>query len=137
MASERDPVVPFLATMNPSLREPQSYDFYFPPIDTLVRVEQADNQVVIRATRDTFSARRKASFIRELAAEGFIPDHYYWFNAIGDTQGRTIRWSVDLSWLKISPELTAATRRFVLRLFGSATLLWVALMAMVFLRADG
>ena len=66
----------FSRSWKPSIKgEPQSFDFYLPLLDTLVRVERSGDQIVIRATRDTFSAACKASFIRELAAEGFIPDH--------------------------------------------------------------
>ena len=121
--------------MKTTVLEPPGFDFYFGPLDTLVRVEEVDEQVVIRATRDTFSGQRKACFIRELAAEGFIPDRYHWFTAVGDAGRLGIRWRVDVSWLKFNPELTIATRRFMLRVLGAATVLWLVLMTTLFLRS--
>jgi hypothetical protein len=117
--------------------EPRCHEFYFAHLDTLVQVEQVDDQVVIRATRDTFSAQRKAFFVRELAAEGFIDDRYRWFTSVGDAGTLGVRWLVDLSWLQLSPELTAATRRFVLQSLGAATVLWLVLMTMLFLHTAG
>jgi hypothetical protein len=69
-------VVPFFTAVKSTAPKQPSFDFYFGPLDALVRVEAVDDQVVNRATRDTFSAQRKASIVRELAAEGFIPDRY-------------------------------------------------------------
>ncbi len=117
--------------------EPRGHEFYFANLDTLVQVEQSADAVTIRATRHTFSARRKEYFIHELAAEGFIDDRYRWFTAVGDAGTLGVRWLVDISWLKISPELTAATRRFVLRSLGAATVLWLVLMTTLFLRTAG
>ena len=49
---------------------PQVYDFSFPRKDTILKVEVWEDSVTIRATRDSFSARRKDAFVRELIAEG-------------------------------------------------------------------
>ena len=58
--------------------KPRSFEFCFIHLDyTLVRVEELEGRVTIRATADTFSRRRKTSFIRELAAEGFISDELW------------------------------------------------------------
>src|SRR5258708_19436005 len=62
---------------NPS----RQHEFYFPGFDNLVLVENRPDGVVIRATRDNFSEARKSFFIRELAAEGFIPDACGWFSS--------------------------------------------------------
>ena len=62
--------------MNSTLTRPERYEFCFPEKDTLVLVEVVGNGVTVRATRDTFTEQRKASFVRELAAEGFISDSY-------------------------------------------------------------
>ena len=137
LAGELGGTIRFLPSMKTTVHEQPSFDFYFGPLDTLVRVEEADEQVVIRATRDTFSEQRKAIFIRELAAEGFIPDRYRWFTAVGDASRLGVRWRVDVSWLNLSPELTAATRRFMLRVLGTATVLWFVLMTTLFLRSAG
>jgi len=76
-----------------------SYQFDFPPLDTALQVEVHDDDVVIRATRDTFTEDRKASFIHELAAEGFIPEDYMWYTPYGGRRtGRTILWKIDPFW---------------------------------------
>jgi hypothetical protein len=103
---------------------PRSAEFCFPRLDTLVRVEVSDESVVIRATRDTFSARRKDFFIRELAAEGFIPDRFQWSapDDAGTSFGR-IRWLVDYNWLSLSEDNHARSRRMEFRFLSLAILL--------------
>jgi hypothetical protein len=64
----------------------RSFDFYFHDLDTTVVVEDAEDAVLVRASRDAFTPRRKLNFIRELAAEGFIADCF-----------RRVRWLVDAS----------------------------------------
>jgi hypothetical protein len=99
-------------------------EFCFPYLDTLVRVEVVDEFVTIRATRDTFSPLRKDYFIRNLASEGFIPDHFRWATPSGpETAYGRIHWIVDYSWLTISDETRAISRRFVHRVFAGAILL--------------
>src|SRR5436190_11491087 len=89
-------------------------EFSFPHLDTELRVEETDRQVIIRATRDTFSLERKLSFIRELAAEGFIPDELRWFSDQRLRAEPNVQWIVDQSWLSLSPRVLARTRRFVI-----------------------
>jgi hypothetical protein len=89
---------------------------------------------MIRATRDTFSEERKICFIRELAAEGFIPDDYRWlYNGPTSNGCSLIRWSVDRSWCELSPHAIAETRRFMLKIIAGGILLWLLLMVCVFL----
>ena len=107
---------------------PHSYEFYFADLDTLVLVESSPDEVIIRATRNTFSERRKNFFIHELAAEGFIPENYAWVSVGGPDFSRGVRWLVDLSWLKNQLPDPSVSRRFMLRLLGGAVLLWVVLM---------
>jgi hypothetical protein len=114
--------------------EPPHFESYFARLDTLVLVEARDDAVVIRATRVTFSERRKEYFIRELAAEGFIPDACRWFSPAGGAAAARVRGLVDFSWLKPDEALTAQTRRFVIRLLLSATLLWLLLLGSLFWR---
>ena len=57
--------------MNTSVTKARVYEFDFPTLGTLLRVEESDGAVVVRATRDTFTDERKSRFIRELVAEGF------------------------------------------------------------------
>ena len=112
---------------------PCCYEFYFPDVDTLVRVETSSVAVVIRASRNTFSEQRKRRFIHELAAEGFIPDDYEWLSLASSELSRGVRWLVDVSWLKIDPEMTAKTRRFMVRLIAGAALLWLVMMTVLLL----
>lgn len=114
---------------------PHCYDFYFPDVDTLVRVESSPEEVVIRASRNTFTEQRKRSFIHELAAEGFIPECYEWFSLAGTGLSRGASWLVDISWLCADPAAQACARRLMLRLFAAAALLWLGLMTALFLHA--
>ena len=116
---------------------PHSFEFYFPDVDTLVLVESSSSAVIIRASRNTFTERRKRCFIHELAAEGFIPDDYEWLSLAGSELSRGVRWMVDLSWLKPDPTMLAGADRFMVRLLGGAAVLWVGLMTLVWLHAAG
>ena len=121
--------------MKTHLEEPGAYDFAFPRLDTLAAVESTADGVVIRTSRDTFSEERKAAFVRELANEGFIPEHHRWLHSGGGRLSSDVRWVVDPSWWMPGPELRARTSRFVARLIVSAALLWVALMVLLLSRA--
>jgi hypothetical protein len=120
--------------MNPHALEPRSFEFYFSGLDTLVQVEDLAGKIVIRASRNTFSEERKARFIRELAAEGFIPDHYQWLAPAGREPAQGVRWLVDVSCFRPDKTLAAGTRRFMVRLLSSAALLWLLMMCLLFLR---
>ena len=114
----------------PSTRK---FEFYFHDRDTLVQVESSARTVVVRASRDTFSEQRKSSFVRELAAEGFIPDGYQWFSLAGPDSYLGVRWLVDISWLELPEIVLAQARRFMTGLLVGATLLWLAVLTPVFL----
>ena len=111
---------------------PHQFEFYFPKLDTFVQVEESANAVVIRTTRDSFSNRRKAFFIHELAAEGFISDNYHWASEYSPVEFSTVHWIIDYSWLKPDKMAMARTRRFMVRLILSAALLWIILMVAAF-----
>lgn len=119
--------------MNTSTTSSRVYDFSFPQLDTLVQVEDADGTVVIRTTRDTFSSERKARFVRELAAEGFISEEFLWLPPAVTGTSRGVRWLVDRSCYLPGPAFAARTSRFVVRLLGATTLLWVFMIVMTFL----
>jgi len=121
--------------MKTHVQAPQPFEFYFPKMDTLVCVENQPDGVVIRATRATFSEEHKDCFIRELAAEGFIPDACRWTSS-ALSGNPVIHWLVDRSWCKLSPVATAGTRRFMVRLLAGSTLLWLLLMACVVLGSE-
>jgi hypothetical protein len=102
------------------------FEFQFPDVDTRILVEDLEDGVVIHASRDTFSERRKQNFIRELAAEGFIADCFQW-------SCRGVRWLVDASLGRPRLDGRARADRFMLRLGAGAMLLWVALMVVAVL----
>lgn len=90
--------------------QPQQTEFYTVFPDNLILVENEEDGVLIRAARGNFSERRKAFFIHELAAEGFIPDHYQFFtNSDGGIFG--VRWVIDKSWVEVPREVTRTSHR--------------------------
>jgi hypothetical protein len=107
------------------------FEFAFPVLDTLLRVEVADGDVTIRATRDSFSPQRKARFVRELVSEGFIPEELQWF-PIGGPHSfhRGVCWIVDFSWVGIDEAVIARTRRRVVGVIGMASLFAVLLVGL-------
>ncbi|MDD2765476.1 MAG: hypothetical protein PHE83_16060 [Opitutaceae bacterium] len=113
--------------------EPCPFEFYFPSLDTLVRVEDSAGEVIIRASRNTFSQQRRACFIRELAAEGFIPDHYQWSLPAGLEASPGVHWLVDTACFKPDQALAAGTRRFMVQLLASAALLWLLMIGFLIL----
>jgi len=123
-----------LPAMKTRTIDPESFEFYFSKLDTLVCVENRSNQVLIRATKATFSEAHKACFIRELAAEGFIPDDYQWFNEHSSYSVEPgIRWLVDRSWCKLNPAAIASARQFMVRTLVGGVLLWLLLIVSLFL----
>jgi hypothetical protein len=104
------------------------FEFQFPDVDTRILVEDLEDGVVIRASRDSFSERRKLSFIRELAAEGFIADCFLW-------SCRGVRWLVDASCAKATEDVAARTNRFMIRLLLCSVLLWLGLIGAAILCA--
>lgn len=121
--------------MKATLPGPHVCEFYFPDVDTLIRVENSSSATIIRATRNTFGDQRKRRFIHELVAEGFIPDECEWLPLANSEFASGVRWLVDISWLKIDPEVTAFSRRFMVRLIAGAALLWLVMMTVLFLHA--
>jgi hypothetical protein len=106
------------------------FEFQFPDVDTRILVEDLEDGVVIRASRDTFSERRKLSFIRELAAEGFIADCF-------QRSCRDVRWLVDASSAKPGEAIAARTGHFMIRLLVCSVLLWLGLMGTLLLFGRG
>ena len=111
----------------------RSYEFAFPDLDTLVMVQETEDELVVRATRDTFSERRKIHFIRELAAEGFVLDSYQWVCDFATSSRLPVRWRVDASWLRIGEAQAARVHLFMIGLMLSATVLWLGMMATLFI----
>jgi hypothetical protein len=99
------------------------FEFSFPGLDTLVLVEEWGGEILIRATRDTFSLERKECFIRALAAEGFIPEDFRWVSITGAEAASRARWLVDAHCLKSGEDLTM--RRMVTGFLIAMPLLWM------------
>src|ERR1700741_2305775 len=95
--------------------KPRMFEFCFVNLDyTLVRVEERDGDVTVRATADTFSLPQKLQFIRGLAAEGFIPDDYRWFPLAGkEAYSRGAKWVIDNGWLEPDPSIAEGTRVWI------------------------
>ncbi len=94
----------------------------------LILVEQKEDGVVIRAAWDNFSDRRKAFFIKEIAAEGFIPDRYQWFSNFDENSYTGIRWVIDRSWVTVHPEAVRKARKFMFWMLLLTGFLWLLLM---------
>ena len=101
----------------------------------LIVVENSEDSVVIRAARDNFSERKKVCFIRYLAAEGFISDEFQGFGKSGSRRTTSISWVVDRDPLKCEPAQLKRADRFMIQLFVSASVLWLALMTFAFLQS--
>jgi len=89
----------------------------------LIVIERARDTVLIRAAQDNFSPRRKAFLIRQLAAEGYIPDRFEEFRENAPVEGLT--WVIDRSLLFVGHEATQRTRRIMQRVLAGGCLLWL------------
>lgn len=113
---------------------PRKFEFYFPELDNLILVENLeDGGVRIRATQDNFSDQRKSFFIRQLAAEGFIPDIFQWWNG----GGAGLTWIIDRSWLKLPAVWTRRARKFMVKLLVFGGVLWLAMMRVLYVSQPG
>lgn len=112
---------------------PEHYDFNFPDLDTLVRVEVHSGDVTIRTTRDSFSPRRRRAFVHELAAEGFIPEDLDWSTICGSSWKRkTVTWTVDTDWLEPDAHVKATSRALVVKLVSGSVVALGLLLGLVF-----
>jgi len=102
--------------------------------ENLLVIENRPDNVIIRAARNNFSPQQKAYFIRYLAAEGYIPDHFQWFTDPEMEFHRGIDWIVDRSAAVDEGPPRRALRQIVRCIFYAA-LAWLALMSFAFLNA--
>ena len=109
--------------MRTTLQQPRRFEFGFPYLDATVLVEDYGDTVDIRASRNTFTEQRKISFVRELAAEGFIDESFRWFAVAGRDTYFGVHWSVDFSWLELSKVILDRARRFMVSLLVGGALL--------------
>src|SRR5215813_1456864 len=113
---------------------PRRTEFRVRNPDNVIVVENHDNFVIIRATEDNFSTRRKLFFIRHLAAEGYIPAR---FERIAFAE---VEDSPDLVWRifrygrshQFPPYLPDG---LMLKLLGVSLVIWLTLLALTSLRA--
>lgn len=106
---------------------PSVYEFFTQQPENMIRVEtRADGEVHITLAVDNFNEQRKAYFVRELAAEGFIPDHYSY---LSENELLGVKWHLGTDWCSVAdPENSVAFHRgrfIVLACF----LLWVLFVA--------
>jgi hypothetical protein len=116
--------------MNASL-VPARAEFYFRKPDNMILVENGDDGVIIRAAHDNFSEKRKSLFIRELACEGFIPEHLQWSTESDFAGPFGVKWVVDSSWVRVHPTHQRSVVTRLLRIYLMASLSWLSLMAIV------
>jgi hypothetical protein len=90
---------------------PRNFKLYIPDLDNHILVESHGGEIVIHASRDNFSEQRKASFVRLLAMEGYIPDGYEWFCEPQAGGSFGLRWVVDCSWSESDPQIERRARR--------------------------
>ena len=111
---------------------PIEFSTHNPP--NLIVVEREGRGVLFRAAQDNFSERRKAFLIRQLAAEGYIPDQYEYYCEEVPVSGLT--WVIDRSLLVVGPRAKSHTRRFMRRLIAGGWLLLLVEIMLAFLTAS-
>jgi hypothetical protein len=111
--------------MKPPTADNRFFTFRFPHLDTILRLEVRGENVTIYASRNTFSERHKELFIRELAAEAFIPDDTpRGFGSSGGVLCGGVRWLLD-DELVLDRASDAKAQRLSRRIFASAFVLVV------------
>jgi hypothetical protein len=91
-----------------------------------LRIEERDDEVVIHAQADSLTEPQKSSFIRYLAAEGFIPAHYLWLNAPSPYSRCSVRWVIDAAETTASELSRAEKVLAILRRVGPVALFLIA-----------
>jgi len=121
--------------MATKLFPPARTEFYPRSPENYLLVENhEDGSVVIRAALDNYSGQRKAHFIRELAAEGFIPDEYEYLTDTGGVGFMGVCWVIDDSWVQIPQEVVATSHRRGWELFLSMFIVAVLIFDWLILR---
>ena len=102
--------------------------------NNLVIVETQKENVLIRAAQNNFSGRRKAFLIRQLAAEGYIPDRFELYTEDEPMVG--LKWVIDRSLMIIGPAAIGRTHKFMQRLIVGSCLALVLEIVLVILSAQ-
>ena len=110
----------------------ETYEFHLAEHQTAIQVQVTKEKAIIRASRDRVPTERKISFIRELAAEGFIDQSYRFFGGFEDGIF-PIEWIIDESWLKPGETARARTNRLMIRSFAVAGVLWLVMVGIMLL----
>ena len=108
--------------------------FHFVKFDSLVRVETRGGKVLVKTSRNNFSERQKAFFIRHLAAEGFIPDEYQAFSEKSSSHFPNLRWAVDTSWMQGVASFREQAIRQALCAVAIGGVIWLISLLPVFVR---
>ena len=117
--------------MKTELSLPKRAEFHCMQPENYILVQNHKDGVMIRATSDNFSEQRKAAFIRELAAEGFIPDHYQWFLDADASNYLAIKWIIDPSWLRVDKRLAKKAELLYGRALLLVAVVWMILVVMI------
>lgn len=100
----------------------------------MILVENHGDSVSIRAVRDNFSERRKALFIHELAAEGFIPDEFQYFTNTDASALLGVRWVIDGSWIRVPAAVIKASYERCVTMYVVALVAEIMALDWLFLR---
>jgi hypothetical protein len=114
----------------------QSFSFVHRAPQNILKVESGPGRVRIRASRDNFSERDKEFFVRHLADEGFIPDHFRWAGFGENCRSSAVQWEVEFEPQtdgKTAPRPGTAANAFMRRLLAGALVLWLIELATLFL----
>jgi hypothetical protein len=99
--------------------------------ENVITVENVKDGVIVRAAYGNFSLRRKAFLIRELAAEGCIPDRFEqcseWFLP------EDLMWVVDCSLVEVGAAAIRRSRRWLRRLLLASCFVWLTEISLVLL----
>lgn len=109
------------------------YEFVTNKPENILEIETtAEGEVHIRMAQDNFSAQRKAFLVRELANEGFIPDHFLY---LSDNELLGVKWSIGTDHVKIPQTVSRLASYRTRVLIWSCFMLWSALMLALMLGA--
>jgi hypothetical protein len=90
--------------------------------ENVILIEHHGDRVLFRAAHDNFAQRRKAFLIRQLAAEGYIPDRYE--RLTEEAWHPSLVWVVDRSLIRMGPEARRRVTSFMQRLLVGGCALW-------------
>src|SRR5437870_895081 len=110
-----------MATAMSTLTRPRTFEYHHRCPENFLLVENHGDHVVIHAALDNFSEKRKAFLIREMAVEGFIPEHYQYFSNSGRDSLLGVRWVIDNSWLRVNHAIRYHAERNCRKFLAMAT----------------